>query len=153
MNDSARLFVNACQFGRASRPLAAAALAALVSGCISNPFADAKVDPASPIAAEVAKAAHVNEDYPSFSEIPAVPTDLRPVRMYGQAVRDLQRAGDQLVQATAPGTWTLTGDTEAFAGGAREQVGPTLAPADPAATEAYVKELRRRATPPPPPKR
>jgi hypothetical protein len=153
MSDSARLFVNACQFGRASRPLAAAALAALVSGCIANPFADAKVDPASPIAAEVAKVGRMNADYPSFSEIPPVPKDLRPAKMYGQAAGDLQRAGDQLVQATAPSTWTLTGDTEAFAGGARDQAGPPLAPADPAATEAYVKELRKRATPPPPPKR
>jgi hypothetical protein len=153
MSDSARLFVNACQFGRASRLLAAAATAACVSGCIANPFADAKVDPASPIAAEVAKAGRANAAYPSFSDIPRMPKDLRPVRMYGQAADNLQRAADQLVQATAPGTWTLTGDTEAFASRARDQAGPDLAPADPAATEAYVKELRKRATPPPPPKR
>lgn len=153
MIDSARLFVNACQFGRASRPLAAAAAAALVSGCIANPFADAKVDPASPIAAEVAKAAHVNAAYPSFSDIPKTPKDLRPVRQYGRAADDLQVAAAELVRATAPETWSLTGDTEAFAGGARSQVGAELPPADPAATEAYVKELRKRATPPPPPKR
>jgi hypothetical protein len=153
MSDSARLFVNACRLGRASRLLAAAASAALVSGCISNPFADAKVDPASPVAAEVAKAGRMNADYPTFNEIPPTPKDLRPVRMYGQAANDLQRAADQLAQATAPGTWTLTGDTEAFAGAARTQAGPELPPANPADTEAYVKELRKRATPPPPPKR
>jgi hypothetical protein len=153
MIDSSRLFVNARQLRRGSRLLAAAGAAALLSGCIGNPFGEAKVDPASPVAAEVAKAAHLNADYPSFNEIPKAPKDVRPARQFGVAAQTLDQAGAALDRATAPETWTLTGDTESFAGRARGDAGPELAPANPADTEAYVKELRKRATPPPPPKR
>lgn len=129
-------------------------VAGLICGCVSNPFEDAQVDPRSPVAAEVAKAARANTDFPSFSEIPATPTDVRPTRMFGQAARDIELARAQLERETAPGTWTLReGDTETFAARARREVGPELPPVDQRGTDAYAAELRRRATPPPPPKR
>ncbi|HEY8574675.1 hypothetical protein [Phenylobacterium sp.] len=152
MNPLARHYLNARPSAAAARTLAALAAGALVSGCVSNPFEDAKVDPASPIAAEVANAARVNTDFPSFAEIPAVPRDLRPPRMFGDAAHEIELARAELERATAPETWTLQ-NTEAFAARARRDVGPELAPVDPRATEAYADELRRRATPPPPPKR
>jgi hypothetical protein len=152
MKPPARLFSNAVSSSAAARILGVAALGALVAACVSNPFEDAQVDPASPVAAEVAKAARHNTDFPSFAEIPAVPTDVRPVRMFGDAKRDVELARAELERATAPSTWTLQ-DTEAFAASARRAAGPELPPANPRDTEAYADELRRRATPPPPPKR
>lgn len=132
--------------------LAATALAGLLSGCIGNPLAEAKVDPASPVAAEVTKLAHANTDYPNFNEIPAAPNDVRPLKMFGQAAGDLDAEAAKLVAATAPETWALKADTDAFAAQARREVGPELPPAN-RNTEAYAEELRKRATPPPPPKR
>lgn len=152
MNAPVRLFVNARRSGTAARLLACAGAAALLGGCVGNPFKEAKVDPRSPVAAEVAKAARANTDYPSFSEIPAKPNDVRPLRMFGQAAREIELAGALLERETAPETWTLS-NTEDFAAGARAAAGPELAPADPRDTEAFASELRDRATPPPPPKR
>ncbi|MET0272010.1 MAG: hypothetical protein ABW360_03375 [Phenylobacterium sp.] len=137
---------------RAAGLIAGAAVAGLLSGCVGNPFEEAKVDPASPVAAEVSKLARANKDYPSFSEVPAKPTDIRPLRMYGQQARDIEVARAKLERETAPETWTLS-NTEAFAAGARTAAGPEIAPADPRDTEAFANDLRQRATPPPPPKR
>jgi hypothetical protein len=152
MNTPVRLFVNAYRGPTAARLVACAGLAALLGGCVGNPFKEAKVDPASPVAAEVAKVARANKDYPSFSEIPPKPTDVRPVRMFGQAAKDIEVAGAKLERETAPETWTLS-NTEGFAAGARTAAGPELPPAEQRDTEAFANELRARATPPPPPKR
>lgn len=119
-----------------------------LSGCIGNPFQDAKVDPASPVAADVARMTRQSSDYPSFSEIPAAPSDIRPLALYGRASSELKMAGERLVRETAPETWILQG-TEAFADEARRRT-PDLPPVDPAAAEAFARELRERATPPPP---
>jgi hypothetical protein len=152
MNASVRLFVNVRAARLAPRLVACAGFAALLSGCIGNPLKEAKVDPASPVAAEVARVATLNKDYPSFREVPPKPKDVRPVRMFGQAARDVQAAGAKLDKQTGPETWTLDA-TEAFAARARAAAGPDIAPADPRDTEAFANELRQRATPPPPPKR
>jgi hypothetical protein len=152
MNASVRLFVNAHRSPKAARLVACAGIAALLGGCVGNPFKDAKVDPSSPVAAEVAKLARANKDYPSFSEIPPKPTDVRPIRMFGQAAKDIELARARLERETAPETWTLS-NTEAFAAGARTAAGPDLPAADPRDTEAFANDLRSRATPPPPPKR
>ena len=130
-----------------------ASVFAILSGCAVNPFTDAKVDPASPVAGEVAKMAKTGgHDYPSFNEIPAVPNDVRPIRQYGVQAAKMEQARDDLVRATAPGTWTLQ-NTEAFASTARKAAGPEIAPAERTDTEAFANELRQRATPPPPPVR
>jgi len=106
------------------------------------------------MAPEVAAISRAQQTYPSFADIPAAPTDLRPLRAWGQAARASQADRLALEQATADGTWTLSG-TEAFAARAIAAAGPVPASltSTSAATEAYVRELRRRATPPPPPKR
>lgn len=152
MSAPVRLFMNAYQSATAARVLACLGAAALLSGCVGNPFKAAAVDPASPVAAEVAKAARHNTDFPSFAEIPAKPNDVRPLEMFGQAAAEVELARAQLEADTAPGTWTLN-DTEGFANRARTDAGPDVAPGDPRDTEAFAEDLRRRATPPPPPKR
>jgi hypothetical protein len=124
----------------------------VLSGCIGDPFREAQVDPSSPVAPDVARMTSAKASFPSFKDIPTPSKDGRPLRLYGQAAKQLQLAAADLETATAPNTWTLQG-TEGFAAGARRDVGPELPPAAPAATEADVKALRERATPPPRPRR
>lgn len=132
--------------------MAAAGASALLAGCVSNPFSTAKVDPASPVAAEVTRLTRESREFPTFADIPKKPADVRPLRQFGRAADEVAAAGAALEQATAPSTWTLSG-TDSFAAKARTDAGPEAAATDPRATEAFAEDLRRRATPPPPPKR
>jgi len=139
---------------RAVRLLGCVGLALLAGACVSaNPFATAPVDPNSPIAAGVAKSARVNRAYPKFSDIPSVPTDIRPLRAWGKTAGETEAARDRLEAETGPETWSLSG-TEAFAADAQAAAGREEAPsaAEQADTEAFARALRERATPPPPPR-
>ena len=150
MNAPRPLFPNV---RRASRLLLSAGAVggagALLAGCIGNPFVDAQVDPNSPVAAEVARVAKTNTDYPSFSDIPVIPQDLRPVGLYGREARAVKLAGEKLLAETAPETWTLK-NTESFAAEAQRDAGPTFEEGPQRDPEAFARELRERATPPPP---
>lgn len=132
--------------------MVAAGAAALLSGCMSDTEQRAQLEPASPIAAEVARVARRNTDYPSFSEIPQRAGDVRPLRAFGRAADEIEKAGADLEQATAPGTWTLD-STQAFAASAQRAAGPQTPAPQAADTKAFVREQQRRATPPPPPTR
>jgi hypothetical protein len=131
--------------------LASAAACGLLCACVGNPFADAKVDPRSPIAGEVAKAVRPDAAYPTFAAIPPVPKDLRPRRQYGAAARQVDQAAAQVEQATADNIWSLS-NTDTFAADAQRAAGPDQAAPQPADTEAFAAALRKRATPPPPAK-
>jgi len=122
---------------------------ALLGGCVGNPFTDAKIDPASPVAADVARMTRGDAKFPTFAGIPAPPKDIRPLAQYGRDARAVLAEGQALEQATAPGTWTLQG-TEAFAEKGRRDAGPQIEPPKPGDAEAFARELRGRATPPPP---
>ena len=133
---------------RALRGLACAAGCALTAGCIADPFPNAKIDPNSPVAGDVARMARANADYPSFNEIPAIPKDIRPLALYGQQAGDLKGVRERIERETAPETWTLQ-DTTGFAERSRDAV-PDIPPPTAADAEAFARELRERATPPPP---
>lgn len=133
----------------AARSAALVGACGIVAGCAGVPFTDAKIDPASPVAADVARMTRQPGKSPTFAGIPAPPKDLRPVAQYGRDARLVLAEGEKLVAATAPSTWTLQG-TEAFAEKAREDAGPQLDPPTPGDAEAFARELRERATPPPP---
>ena len=150
MNAPHRLFVIT---SFALRFAGLSACAGLAACAVQNPLQVAPLDASSPIAAEAAKLAHEQRAFPTFAQIPPEPTDVRPVRAWGRAAKEVELAGLQLEQATAPSTWTLNG-TETFAADALRQAGAApSSESTTAATEAYAKELRKRATPPPPPKR
>ena len=149
MHIRSSLFVNVPSRRAAAGLLAGAGACCLLSACVGNPFEDAKVDPRSPVAAEVATAVRPDAVYPTFAGIPPVPKDVRPHRQYGQSAAQIASAGTELEQATADDTWTLN-NTDTFAAEARAGVGPEITPAQPADTEAFTKALRKRATPPPP---
>lgn len=121
----------------------------LLGGCVGNPFAETKVDPTSPVAADVARLTRQDGKFPTFAGIPKAPTDIRPLAQYGRAADAILAQGAALEAATAPGTWTLQG-TDDFAEKARRDAGPQIAPPTPGDAEAFARELRERATPPPP---
>jgi hypothetical protein len=150
MNASARPFVNGLKGVLVARLALCAGASALLSACVGNPFATAPVDPASPIAAEIAKRARTVGPYPTFAQIPPMPKDVRAPPAYGAGARKLEAAGAELDAQTAPDTWTL-GGTDTFATGAQSTIGKEqpVTPAD-AGTEAFVSAGQKRATPPPP---
>ena len=125
-------------------------LCGALSACGGNPFATDKVDPASPIAADVARIGQVERPYPKFSDIPETPTDVRGPRQFAAAAAEVESARTALERDTAENTWTLT-DTLTFASQAEIAAGTDPAPTaqDAAATEAMARRLRERATPPP----
>ena len=134
---------------RTAAGVSAAIGALALGGCVGNPFGDHKVDPASPVAAEVTQRLRADAKFPTFASIPNPPKDIRPAAQYGRAARAASDAGQALLDATAPGTWTLK-DTDTFASKAQKDVGPAVEPANPADAEAFAKALRERATPPTP---
>ena len=136
---------------RAAGLLACAGVAGLLTACVGAPLTRARIDPASPIAPEAAKVLAAKRPYPTFSQIPPAPKDVRPARAYAAAAADTQAAADKLERETAPGTWTLTG-TDRFAGAAQRQAGAEPDPASGEDTEDFARKLRERATPPPPPR-
>lgn len=154
MNAPLRLFAKA-PFGASARGLlSCVCLGALLAGCAaSNPFATSPIDPSSPVAADVARMARTGTDYPTFADIPPVPTDQRPIGQWGKEADKLETASADLERKTAPNTWTLDG-TERFQARAQAEAGPdnTGATSSTAATEAFARQLRERATPPPSPR-
>jgi hypothetical protein len=136
------------------RILASAAACVLSAGCIVNPFADAQVDPRSPIAKEVATAVKPDAPYPTFMTIPARPKDLRPLRQFGVATAQIDKAAADLIAQTGDDKFSLQ-HTDTFAAEAQAAAGPEAPPAaasQAADTEAFAAALRKRATPPPPAK-
>jgi len=134
-----------------ARLAGAAALCLSVSGCIANPFVDAQVDPRSPIAKEVATAVKPDAPTPTFASIPPRPKDLRPVRQFGVAARQVDKAATDLAAQTADDKFTLN-DTATFAAQAQAAAGPDAGPTPgqaAAETDAFAAAMRKRATPPP----
>jgi hypothetical protein len=152
MNVRSSLFVSVRRCRPAVGLMASAGACAMLCACVGNPFKDAKVDPRSPIAAEVAKSVRADAAYPTFNSIPPVPKDVRPHRQYGQQAAQIEKDAGTLRAETADSTWTLS-DSEAFAAKAREDAGPVPPPIEPGATEAFARDQKARATAPPPPPR
>ena len=153
MNAPLRLFANPLNKPPLRGLLACAGAATLLAGCMSNPLAEAPVDPNSPVAEDVARIANEQREFPTFADIPPMPTDQRPAAEWGQQAAKMVVARTQLEQKTAPNTWTLDG-TARFAARARAAAGPDIdaATSTTASTEAFARDLRERATPPPSPR-
>ena len=104
---------------RMVRLAAGTGLVLLVGACASvNPFATAPVDPASPIAPDVARLAKTNRAFPKFSDIPPMPTDTRPARAWGRAADATTAARDKLQkirQAFQNWVWTDPDRTDRLA--------------------------------------
>lgn len=130
--------------------------AATLGGCMTSPllepYGQEAVDPGSSAAAVIAAEAARPAEFPTFASIPQVPTDVRSEGQWRGAVAGTEKDRARLLAAVAASTWTLS-DTEAFARRARAALG--IDPADipaadtTAATEAWARQMRARATPPP----
>ena len=106
----------------------------------------------SPIYKDVIYASQHPGPYPQFSQIPKIPTDVRPVPAWAVAVADVRHDKERLdtgVGALPP----PASDTESFAANTRgEANAPALeAPSADTSdqTQSYAQSLRKRATPPP----
>jgi hypothetical protein len=91
------------------------------------------------------------EPYPTFCSIPKPPTGLKSPATFRREVIATRLVGRDLVDATAPSTFTLT-DTAGFAQRAITEAAPPpplTTPSD-AETEAFAKAARATATPPHP---
>lgn len=155
MNASLRLFVTNRAERRALRigaALGCLTLAAGLSACAAGPFAPAGLDKSSAAAGQISALTSASKSYPSFADIPPAPSDVRPDRAWGKAAAEIEADGAALAAATAPSTWTLSG-TDSFAARAQAAAGPAAEGSTTAATEAFAKQARQRATPPPPPKK
>lgn len=146
-------------FWRTGRLALLASAAAMLTACASvvdfEPGATSAVDPTSPAAAAVAKAAKDPGPWPTFADIPEIPADVRQSDAWRAAVADQESVGEATLRESAEDTWSLTA-TESFAARAQAEVDAMKvhAPTDAeiAESEAYARALRARATPPPSPR-
>lgn len=110
---------------------------------------------ASAMPATCAPAKTAPGPYPSFCEIPAVPTDIRGPEAFKAAVVETRQAGRRVVVQSAPETFALPlGAGDAFAGDARAEAAPP--PPETAATEdidRFAAAARKQASPPARPRR
>ncbi|MBP7648306.1 MAG: hypothetical protein KA744_00530 [Phenylobacterium sp.] len=146
-------------FWRAGRLALLAGAAVMLTACQAiaelEPGANAEIDPNSPAAAIVAKAARDPGPWPTFADIPEIPEDVRTSQAWRDAVQDQEAEGLYTARTAAPDTWSLTA-TEAFVADQKAKVAEVNVHAPTAAeiaeSEAYARSLRARATPPPPPR-
>jgi hypothetical protein len=93
-----------------------------------------------------------NAPFPTFAQVPPLPTDVRSIAAWKESVTSLKAKGAQLTERVASEPWTLSGDTEAWAAGKRaaaEPPSPVTTPSSQADTEAFAAAMRARAMPPP----
>jgi hypothetical protein len=133
---------------------AALATSGCAIGPAVNPFTGGAINPDSSVASEVTAASRAPGPYPRFSQVPAVPTDVRPVPAWRNAVVGEWADKRQTEREAAALPFTL-GETEAWAESTRGKIPPDelSGPAPDAAgqSEAFAAAERARATPPPPP--
>ncbi|HEX4198217.1 MAG TPA: hypothetical protein VHZ26_12320 [Caulobacteraceae bacterium] len=120
----------------------------------NNYFLPGGVDQRSAVAAQVRAAEQEHGPYPRFSQIPALPKDVRPLSAWRARVSQTLAEKRQVDAANAAYPYTLQ-DTQAFADTQHARIPATEAAppsADAAsASDAYAASVRARATKPPPP--
>jgi hypothetical protein len=139
--------MNGC---RAKYSSLAAGLAVLASFTADVSAAAPTAQPSASPAPGAIAAAEKAATRPSFASIPPAPTDVRPFRAWQVAIADTRHVGAQTAAQAAAEPWTLS-DTQGFVDRARaeaEPPAPMTTPAE-ANTDAFVREMLRRATPPP----
>lgn len=139
------------------RVLAVAAVfasAAVLSGCIADPF-NQPTDPNAQGSAQISAVAAHPGAYPRWSQFPATPANLPTVAAWKADAKGLDADQAELLREAADLHWTLD-NSEQWAAEQRLLIDPAMAvPAPPnsaADTEAFAAKARAMATPPPPPK-
>ena len=123
----------------------------LAAACVEipdPPIVSRAVDPTSPAAQRVLRAAEEAKTapYPRWTDVPTYPQDVRPLTAWNAAAEDVMGARDELGRWRQANPPELT-DTEAFARSQREQVDVGDLPPAPTPEEsaAYAREQRARA--------
>jgi len=151
MNAHNRLFLIHKADGKFGLVLVCLAL----GGCALNTApARAAAGDGSPIQAEMARIEKTPGKFPEFADFPKAPANVRPLKSWGVSAGQIADAAHQLERLTAPETWSLA-DTDRFLSQTLAMAAPKASglAATTAETEAFVRDMRARATPPPPPKR
>jgi hypothetical protein len=120
----------------------------------NNYFLPGGINQQSAVAAQVKAAQQSPGPYPKFSQIPAIPKDVRPVSAWHATVTGALAEKQQVDAAAAAYPYSLH-DTQAFADAQRARI-PAAETAPPSAdassaSDAYAASQRARATTPPPP--
>lgn len=139
--------MNGCRAKYSSLAAGAVVLASFAPGrSLSDPAAQPS---ASPVPGAISQA-EKSRTLPTFAAIPSAPTDVRPFQAWRAAIADTKRVGAQTAAQAAAEPWTLS-DTEGFADRARAEAAPPppMTTAAEGNTDAFVREMLRRATPPP----
>lgn len=133
-----------------------AALAVGLSACANLERVTAPTDRtvSSPAAAEIARVEAEPTAWPTFSEIPAAPSDIRSSAEWRASIASLTNAGRQVAAAGAESAFALH-DSEGFAAGVvagldRRAARP-VTDAERSESQAFVNAAKARATPPPRP--
>ncbi|HLY79970.1 MAG TPA: hypothetical protein VKQ70_11380 [Caulobacteraceae bacterium] len=122
-------------------------LASLTAGrSVAAPTAQPSASPALSAIAEGEKPA----TRPTFADVPPAPSDIRPFVAWRSAIGDIRQVGAQTAAEANAGPWTLS-DTQGWADQAKAEANPPPPMTTPAQgdTDAFVREMLRRATPPP----
>jgi hypothetical protein len=132
-----------------TRPSRAVRIACAAAGLVLAGWAGAALADPAPLPADVvAKAAHPDA-YPKFSQIPALPKDVRTAAEWKAAVVRARLAGvhvQRLVENLPP----APDDTVEWAAAARAEATPPAPVTQPSEdTAALIAELRARASAPP----
>jgi hypothetical protein len=125
-----------------------AAVLALLAGAAA---AEPTPQPASGgVTASAIAAAGQPLERPTFASIPPAPKDVRPFIAWRAAIADTKTVGQQAFAEGQAGPWILEG-SEAWAAHERAAAAPPppMTTAADANTDAFVREMIRRATPPP----
>jgi hypothetical protein len=133
--------------------IAGASLAGCNTLARNNYYLPGGIDQQSAVAAQVKAAQQTPGPYPKFSQIPALPKDVRPISAWRASVTEALGEKHQVDAAVAAYPYTLQ-NTEAFAADQRARIpAAEAAPSSDAssATDAYAAKVRARATTPPPP--
>jgi hypothetical protein len=129
---------------------AAAGFAAGQSLAEPTPQPSASPGAASPVTTSALSEAATVSTRPTFASIPAKPTDIRAFQAWRGAIADIKAVGAKTAVEGNAGPWILA-DTEGWADHQRAEAAPPKPMTTPAQgdTDAFVREMIRRATPPP----
>ena len=132
----------------------AAALTLIGAGLAAPAAAQPKLNPPpvrpNPVTQNAMAEASKAAPFPTFAQIPPMPTDVRSMAAWKVSVTTLKAAGARLTEMAANEPWTL-GDTEDWAERHRTRATPPppVTTASQADTEAFAAAMRARAMPPP----
>ena len=118
----------------------------------NNYFLPGDIDQSSAAAAQVRAAQQAPGPYPTFAQIPNLPTDVRPIIAWRATVTDALAKKRELDAANAGYPYTLQ-DTQGFADAQHARIPPaesTPSADASSATDAYAASVRARAKKPPP---